>query len=199
MLRGCVFIDHMNFDIALQNYYKSIEKQSPKIDYNLLPKNIVGLFPNVDLVKTYLFIPKPDDFLMGDPYIASYYKWAAGLKNQRYFDVVEGAYTGRPKKSLSEMDINDHDTYYKEEKGTDVNLATYALKNAFYNSYDTGFFLSEDTDYISVYSALKSIGKLIVVIGVKGQQLNKLIPHIDDFKILDETFFNNCLRKHKIY
>jgi len=92
------------------------------------------------------------------------------------------------------MDINDKTTYFKDEKGTDINLAVYALNNAHYNSYDIGFFLTVDTDYISVYTMLKNIGKLTVVVGVKGQVLNKLIPYIDDHKILDENFFNGCLR-----
>lgn len=34
MLRGMVFIDHMNFDIALQKYYKSLNKPTIKLDYN---------------------------------------------------------------------------------------------------------------------------------------------------------------------
>jgi len=90
MLRGIVFIDHMNFDIALQNYYKSIKKQTPKLDYNLLPQNLIKLFPNVDLLKTYLFVPKPDDFLIKDPHLKSYYSWVTGMRNQHYFDVIEG-------------------------------------------------------------------------------------------------------------
>ena len=27
MLRGMIFVDHMNFDIALQNYYKTLGLQ----------------------------------------------------------------------------------------------------------------------------------------------------------------------------
>ena len=38
MLRGMIFIDHMNFDIALQKYYRSLGKTTPKLDYNKLFK-----------------------------------------------------------------------------------------------------------------------------------------------------------------
>lgn len=31
MLRGMIFVDHMNFDIALQNYYKTLGLQTPKL------------------------------------------------------------------------------------------------------------------------------------------------------------------------
>ena len=47
MLRGMIFVDHMNFDIALQTYYKSMQLQTPKLDYNLLFRNIVNKIENV--------------------------------------------------------------------------------------------------------------------------------------------------------
>ncbi len=36
MLRGMVFMDHMNFDISLKVYYKSLGTDAPKLDYNKL-------------------------------------------------------------------------------------------------------------------------------------------------------------------
>ena len=49
MLRGMIFVDHMNFDIALQTYYKSMQLQTPKLDYNLLFRNIVNKIENVEI------------------------------------------------------------------------------------------------------------------------------------------------------
>lgn len=66
MLRGMVFIDHMNFDIALQKYYKSINKPTIKLDYNKLFRNVCTKIDNVDFLKRFIFVPKPDDFLMKD-------------------------------------------------------------------------------------------------------------------------------------
>ena len=194
MLRGMVFVDHMNFDIALQQYYSKLGKQTPKLDYNKLFKELVFLIPNVDFVKAFLFIPKPDDFLMKDTKLCNYYNWAAGLKNAPYIDVLEGSYIARPVLDTVPMDIKDKATYYKVEKGTDINLAVHAVSKAFFNSYDVGYFLSADTDYVTAYSALKTIGKLAVVAVVSGQSVSRLKPHIDNHLVLTDAFFAKCLR-----
>jgi len=64
MLRGMVFIDHFNFDIAAKNLFKQNNCSSPRLDYEALPRFICNQLPNIDLVKTMLFIAKPDEFLM---------------------------------------------------------------------------------------------------------------------------------------
>jgi uncharacterized LabA/DUF88 family protein len=43
----------------------------------------------------------------------------------------------------------------REEKQTDVNIATYLLKEAFMNRYDTGVLVSNDTDIIPALRAVK--------------------------------------------
>jgi hypothetical protein len=190
-----VFVDHMNFDIALRQYYSHKGIPVPRLDYNLLFKELVSLIPGTDLVKTLIFVPKPDNFLMADEKLSGYYNWAVGLRNAPYIDVIEGAYIARPVSDDARMDITDRKTYYKVEKGTDVNLAVHATNKAFYNSYDIGFFLSADTDYIAVYEVLKSIGKLVVIVTVKDQNANRLRPHADNCIVLDDSFFRECLRK----
>jgi len=67
MLRGIVFIDFQNFQIAVNNLYSKNKESWPRLDFNLLPREIVKNIPNVDFLKAFLFIPKPDDFLMTDP------------------------------------------------------------------------------------------------------------------------------------
>ena len=194
MLRGMVFVDHMNFDIALRKYYYGLGKPSPKLDYNLLFKNLVALVPNIDFVKAFIFVPKPDDFLMKDTKLSNYYNWVVGLKNAPYIDVIEGSYTARPVVDDVPMDLNDATTYYKVEKGTDINMAVHAMNKAFYNSYDAGFFISADRDYITVYSSLKAIGKLSIIAIVRGQNISKIKPHIDNHIVLSDDFFSCCLR-----
>lgn len=195
MLRGMVFIDHMNFDIALQKYYKSLNKPTIKLDYNKLFKNICNKIPNVDFLKGFIFVPKPDDFLMKDKNLENYYNWVTGMKNAPYTDVIEGRYVARQMEDSAPMDINEKSTYYKVEKGTDINLAVHAISKAFYNSYDIAFFLSADTDYIKVYEVLKSIGKITVVVGVKGQNINSIRSMVDNTLVLDEVFFETCKRE----
>ena len=74
MLRGMVFVDHMNFDIAMQNLYIKNGGKAPKLDYNSLFRGVVNQMPNVDYIKTFIFAPTPDDFLMQDDKLLKYYK-----------------------------------------------------------------------------------------------------------------------------
>ena len=195
MLRGMVFIDHMNFDIALRKYYRGLDKPTIKLDYNKLFRNVCTRIDNVDFLKGFIFVPKPDDFLMKDKNLEQYYNWVAGMKNAPYTDVIEGRYVARQIDDLVPMDIERKSTYYKVEKGKDINLAVHAISKAFYNAYDIAFFLSADTDYVKVYEVLKSIGKITVVVGVKGQNINSIRPIVDNTLILDEGFFKTCERE----
>ena len=195
MLRWMVFIDHMNFDIALRKYYRGLDKPTIKLDYNKLFRNVCTRIDNVDFLKGFIFVPKPDDFLMKDKNLEQYYNWVAGMKNAPYTDVIEGRYVARQIDDLVPMDIERKSTYYKVEKGTDINLAVHAISKAFYNAYDIAFFLSADTDYVKVYEVLKSIGKITVVVGVKGQNINSIRPIVDNTLILDEGFFKTCERE----
>lgn len=199
MLRGMVFVDHMNFDIALKKYYRDeFNISSVALDYNTLFRGVVSLVPNVDFLKTFLFAPEPDKFLLNDPKLLSYYKWIQGLKSTKYLDVIEGRYLARPVNETTAMDINDKSTYYKVEKGTDINLAISAISKAQTNAYDVAFIMSADTDYISVYKQLKNLGKITVVVVVKGQEFGKLVPECDDFRVLDDNFFKKHLRPTRI-
>jgi len=198
MLRGMVFVDHMNFTIAINDYYReALKKPSPKLDYNTVFRGIVGLLPNVDFLKTTIFAPEPDQFLMKDEYLLGYYKWIQGMKTAKYLDVVEGRYIARPTCEGTPMDINERSSYYKVEKGTDINLAIHAISKAQSNAYDVAFILSADTDYISLYRQLKNLGKLVVVIAIKGQSLGKIIPEVDDYFYLDDTFLSKYIRNSK--
>lgn len=195
MLRAMVFIDHMNFNTALTDYYwNTYKSQAARLDYSVFPTRATEQIPNAVLVKTILCVPKPDDFLMLDPGLKGYYKWVAGMSNQRCFDVVEGDYVARPVSEYTEMNINDRSTYYKVEKGTDINIAVEALTKAFNNAFDVGIFLSADTDYLPLYRTLKAIGKIVVIGAVKGQYIGKLIPNVDSYFLMDSVFFDTCLR-----
>lgn len=195
MLRGMVFLDHMNFDIAVNDYYRNLGKQSPKLDYGKMLCGVVMQKPGVDFLKSYIFVPKPDGFLMQDTNLSKYFKWVSGMSSAKYIDVVEGRYVARPTSTKDAMNISNHDSYYKVEKGTDLNLAIQALTKGFYNAYDIAFVMSADTDYISLYKQLKSIGKIVIAVAVQGQNISKIKPEVDDFIILDESFFNQHLRE----
>ncbi|GHV36438.1 NYN domain-containing protein [Clostridia bacterium] len=195
MQRVMVFIDFENFNIAAQQYYESLKKRSPRLDYNIFPRKLVEKLPGEQnrLIKTFLFAPKPDDFLMQDSRRAGTYKWIDGMKNQRYFTVIEGRHVARPIEGAS-MNINDKSTYFVEEKGTDVNMAAHMITKGFLNAYDTAVVMSGDTDYIPTLEILNTIGKTTVCVGVQSQNMERFRKTSDDIILLDESFFNNCLR-----
>lgn len=196
MLRAIIFMDHLNFDIAYRDYYlKQGRAISPRLDYNELPKCMASSVPDATLIKTICCIPKPDTFLMTDPKLAKEYQWASNLKNNTCFDVVEGEYLAGPVKQYSDMDITDHETYFKVEKGTDINMAVEALTKAYNNAFDIGVFISGDSDYLPIYKTLKTMGKMVVVGAVSGQNIGRVKPYIDRWFWMDDAFFGNCLRK----
>ena len=141
MLRAMVFIDFENFDIAKLQYYKKKSLSdaqttaqanklpipttaptfNPKLDFNTLPKEVVALLPiSHELLKTFLFAPKPDTFLINDPGRVSTYNWINGMKNQDFFTVIEGTHSARPVLGFnySTMTISNPASFYVEEKGT---------------------------------------------------------------------------------
>ncbi len=197
MRRVMVFIDFENFNIAVMDYYRNLGQQAPRLDYNKIPTELVAMLPgNNDLIKTFLCAPKPDDFLMQDSRRSGTYAWLNGLKNQKYFTVVEGQHVARPVAGFTHktMDINNPASYYVVEKGTDINLAAELLAKGFLNAYDTAVIVSGDSDYIPVLNILNTIGKLTITVGVYGQNLQKLKRCSDDTIILDNTYFLKCLR-----
>jgi len=199
MLRAMVFIDHMNFDNSLKNYYREILKQPQEIliDYKTFPQRLVEkVAPDCKLIKTYLFAPKPDDFLRTDTYWDKYYTWISNFKNFKNFDVIEGEYKARQVEGAAAMDINKKNTYYKVEKGTDINMAVNIITKAFHNSYDTAILITGDRDYAMVLEQLKIIGKLSVISAVKGQNISSIKQYADGSFIMDDTFFKTCARKH---
>lgn len=203
MLRAMVFIDFENFEINKNNYYKSIATDKkhvvlPKLDYNIIPQEIVkSLSQKHILVKTFLFAPKPDEFLMKDERRKSVYDWINGMRNQDYFTIIEGKHSARPVSGYTykTMSIDRPQSFYVEEKGTDINVCTHLITKGFMNAYDTAIIVSGDTDYIPVMDVLNTLGKNIVVVGIKNQNLTQFKHHSDAQITLDEKFFNKCLRK----
>ena len=194
MGKAMVFIDFENFNIAVTNYYKLMGEQTARLDYNKFPKRLVEKLPVPHtLAKTFLCAPKPDEFLMQDERRKNTYNWINGLKNQKYFTVIEGQHIARPVYGKT-MDIHDRSSYYVEEKGTDINMGAHLLAKGFLNAYDVAIIVSGDSDYIPVLEILNTIGKLTVVVGVKGQNMIKLRKYADDMFLLDKDFFNQCLR-----
>ena len=188
MKKVMVFIDFENFNIATLSYYRGMGKEAPRLDYSKIPKEIVKMIPGKnELVKTFLFAPKPDDFLMKDRKRKNTYDWLNGLKNQKYFTVIEGQHIARPVSGYTkeEMDIDRPETYYVQEKGTDINMGVHIVSKGFLNAYDTAVIVSGDSDYLPILNILDTIGKIAVVVGVKDQHMQKLRQASDDLILLN--------------
>lgn len=193
-----VFVDFMNYYIAMKDLYRNDESShTPKIDHVSLFKNIPSLIGNVDYIKTFIFAPMPDDFLIKDPKLLKQYKWLQGINSKKYVDVIWGRHIARQKNAELPMNIDDSNTYYMVEKGTDINLAAQLLIKAFYNAYDVAFVLSGDTDYISVYRQIRALGKLVVPVCVKKQNISKLIPEVDDHRSIGKEFISRYIQEDR--
>lgn len=59
------------------------------------------------------------------------------------------------------------------------------------------FVVSGDTDYRPVYEQLKNMGKLVVLVFVKGQKISSLRNEVDNFIMLDKDFFSQNIRASK--
>lgn len=193
MLRAIVFIDHQNFEIAVKHLYNG---NAPFLDYSKLPRQVVDLVPGCQLIKTYMFVPKPDTFLSGIDSYANVYRWAKSLNSMPFFEVIDGRFLASPSngRSWEEMNPEDRSTFSVREKGTDINMALRALKDAFFNAFDIAFFMSADSDYIGIYEMLRNMGKLTAVVAVKGQNVRQVKECVDTTAILDKDFFSKCLR-----
>jgi len=198
MQRVMVFIDFENFNIALINYYfNELKKTTPRLDYRKIPHELIKKLPVVSYVaKTIVCAPKPDEFLMGIDAKKNTYNWINGLKNMDYFSVIEGEHIARPVAGFTKdtMKPDNPASYYVVEKGTDINMATEIVSKAYLNAYNTAVIISGDSDYIPVLKILSTVGKSSVMVGVKGQNLTRVKQHVDQIIILDEDFFDSCLR-----
>lgn len=54
--------------------------------------------------------------------------------------------------------------------------------------------VSGDSDYIPIIEQIKRLGKNVIAIGIYGQNLTKLKRVTDEIIILNENFFNKCLK-----
>jgi len=199
MLKTISFIDFKNFNIGLHEYYK--EKcfkegkptRTPNVNLVELSNQVALKLPFVNtLVKTYLFYSKPDIFLMKDTNVKKEYEYLDGYKRAGFCRRVEGMLIARPNKGYDykTMDINDPNTYSKEEKQTDINIAVNLLEKAYTNAYDIALILSVDKDLIPALKVVSAIGKIVIVAGVEGQIISEEFIECVDMriKLTDKTF-----------
>lgn len=90
-----------------------------------------------------------------------------------------------------------------EEKGSDVNLATYLVRDAFLDEFDLALVVSQDTDLIEPLRVVKEeVGKIIGVVwlensrpGNKHRQVTSFIRHARPSVLRDCQFPNPVIGK----
>lgn len=194
MHKVMVFIDYQNFNINLKKHYEN--RKFKTINYGELGKRINKIIPlDSEVIKTYVFAYKPCDELLQLDYYKKYYDWINNtLKNTPYLEVIEGRQELRTLKNV-DFDINDSDTYYTQEKETDINLATHMVSKGFQNAYDIAILISGDTDYVNVVKTLHNIGKIIVIAHFKHQNISKYEGIYDAEIILYDNILNDSVNK----
>jgi uncharacterized LabA/DUF88 family protein len=192
-----VFIDYENFEIARQSLYEkrfgtgNFDYHAPRLNITKLPQTVVSaLSPVYDLLKTFLFVPEPDDFLKQEAWRKKRYDFLKGLGNTNFFSVIPGRHVARPIRN--DMRPYDKSSYFVDEKGSDINIAVQLITKAYHGAYDTAVILSGDTDYLPIYDVLNTIGKTVVVVGVKPQNLSRFKSHTDRQFVLDLPLLKKC-------
>ena len=93
--------------------------------------------------------------------------------------------------------------YRTEEKGSDVNLATHLLYDAYKNNYDIAVIISNDSDLFEAIKIVKEdFGKTIGMLNSQNHPSKKLLPLIDFYKpiragVLQASPFPNNLKDEK--
>ena len=193
MHKTMVFIDYENFNINLHQHYEG--KAFKNVNYKKLSEEINSIIPfTSEVMKTYLFAYKPCELLMQLDIYKRYYSWLESLKNISYLDVVEGRLEIKYIEGV-EFDINNTNTYIKEEKETDINLATHMVAKGFQNAYDIAVLVSGDTDYVNIIKTLHDLGKIIVIAIFPHQNISKYNGMYDSHIILYDDLIERATHR----
>ena len=112
----------------------------------------------------------------------------------------------RPLVSDPNQYVEIHDT---EEKGSDVNLATHLLNDAWLNLYDAALVISQDSDLLEPLRIVKQERKKTVILAwLDGQQPSKKwyqaassIKHVTPARLADAQFSEKLMTSsgHYVY
>jgi uncharacterized LabA/DUF88 family protein len=117
------------------------------------------------------------------------------LRTTPGFSVAFGLFRERMKQLRAVYPPPDRHWVFKtEEKGSDVNLASYLLLDAFRNAYDTALVISNDADLKTPINITRhDLGKQVVV-AIPGtiRQIPKSALPADAFVRIDKAHLKSC-------
>ena len=196
MHKTMVFVDYQNFNINLRRHYNGREFKG--INYSNLGRELNELIPlTSEVVKTYVFAYKPCEELMQLDFYKNYYSWLNNvIKKTPYLEVIEGRQEIRKIHGV-EFDINDYNTYWTEEKETDINIATHMIAKGFQNAYDIAILVSGDTDFANVIKVLHDLGKTVVIAHFPHQNISRYDGMYDAEIVLYDWILNRAVNVNK--
>ena len=196
-MRACVYVDGFNF------YYRKLKHSKTKWT-NLMALSRKMLAPEDENVRIRYFTadvsPRAGD--REAPVRQSTYFRA--LKTIPELQIHKGKMLS---KIIHRPLVEDEDTYVfvydTEEKGSDVNLASYLLMDAFCETYDVALVLSQDTDLLEPMRMITEELQKTLVLGwfedtMPGKQHRRLssrIVHITDSMLRGAQFPNPVVSK----
>lgn len=181
-LRVRVYIDGFNV------YYRALRRSKFKwVNLRSLSEELLFDTDSIDLIRYFTadVSPRSGDATAPDRQQA----YMRALRTLPDFKVHKGRFLPksktRPLVGQEESYVRIHDT---EEKGSDVNLATYLLYDAFRNKFDAALILSQDTDLIEPLRIVKHDLGLTVGVGwldasspgKKHRRVTDFIRHVND-------------------
>jgi uncharacterized LabA/DUF88 family protein len=179
-LRVRVYVDGFNL------YYRALQKSEFKwLDLQRLSRELLSESDDIDLIRYFTADVSPRAGDESAPTRQQAYLRA--LRTLAGIDIQKGSFLPRPiLRPLVGQEKSRVLVHNTEEKGSDVNLATSLLSDAFQGRFEAALILSQDTDLIAPLKIVKHELGLIVGLGwfeqnqpgKKHRQVSDFIRHI---------------------
>lgn len=191
-MRARVYIDGFNV------YYRLLRSSEYKwTDFRKLSEQLLKPDDTIDLIR--YFTADVSERAGDEEAPIRQRTYFRALKTVDGFEIFKGKFLAkritRPLVGQDKRYVDVHDT---EEKGSDVNLATYLLRDAFMDEFDVALVLSQDTDLIEPLRVVKSeLGKTVILgwmdksnPGKKHKQVSTAIRHVSKSMLAKSQFPN---------
>lgn len=88
------------------------------------------------------------------------------------------------------------EVWHREEKGSDVNLAVHMVNDAWSNAYDCAVVISNDSDLAEACHLVRSLGKVVGIIGSPQRPATELAHCSDFYRRIDLAVVRRCQLPH---
>jgi len=170
-LRACIYVDGLNL------FYRALRGTPYRwLDISTLSANFLG--PQYEITGLRYFSAP----VVGTQGRGSYdrqQQYLNALRSIPNLEIHLGSFMTHVKRCRLQDPLPDGTTHVRilqqEEKGTDVNLASYLLHDAWQDKYDAALIYSQDTDLLEPLRLVRrDLGKSIGVVVLDGKRPGKL-------------------------